>query len=137
MNWKFIILLFALLQFVYFANAQKNTNTETLEQKEVRLNWWKNDRFGMFIHWGLYASPARHEWVKNIEHITNDGYLKYFDIFSPDHYDTQKWALQAKAVVPHDVSGLADLIGGREKTIDDLNDFFNNVPENMMWNNKW
>jgi hypothetical protein len=26
--------------------------------------WFVHDRFGMFIHWGLYALPARHEWVK-------------------------------------------------------------------------
>ena len=28
--------------------------------------WFRHDRFGMFIHWGLYALPARHEWVKNL-----------------------------------------------------------------------
>jgi alpha-L-fucosidase len=37
---------------------------ETKEQKEKRMAWWTNDRFGMFIHWGVYAVPARHEWVK-------------------------------------------------------------------------
>ena len=29
--------------------------------------WFVHDRFGMFIHWGLYALPARHEWIKNKE----------------------------------------------------------------------
>ena len=29
--------------------------------------WFRHDRFGMFIHWGLYALPARHEWVKTRE----------------------------------------------------------------------
>ena len=29
--------------------------------------WFTHDRFGMFIHFGLYAMPARHEWVKNYE----------------------------------------------------------------------
>ena len=37
---------------------------ETAAQKEARLAWWTDARFGMFIHWGLYALPARHEWVK-------------------------------------------------------------------------
>jgi len=40
-------------------------------------------RFGMFIHWGLYALPARHEWVKNNERMTNEQYQKYFEMFNP------------------------------------------------------
>ena len=31
--------------------------------------WFRHDRFGMFIHWGLYSMPARHEWVKHHECI--------------------------------------------------------------------
>jgi alpha-L-fucosidase len=38
--------------------------SETTAQKEARLAWWTDARFGMFIHWGLYAQAARHEWVK-------------------------------------------------------------------------
>src|SRR5690242_20744655 len=34
---------------------------ETPEQRDVRMNWWREARFGMFIHWGLYAIPAG-EW---------------------------------------------------------------------------
>ncbi len=69
---------------------------ETAEQKQERMEWWKNDRFGMFIHWGLYASPARHEWVKRYEHLTNEEYEKYFEVFNPDLYDPSEWARQAK-----------------------------------------
>ena len=57
---------------------------ETNEQKKARMSWWVNDRFGMFIHWGLYALPARHEWVRNREFITNEAYQKYFDQFNPE-----------------------------------------------------
>ena len=32
-------------------------------------SWFVHDRFGMFIHWGLYALPARHEWVRHYEEI--------------------------------------------------------------------
>jgi alpha-L-fucosidase len=35
-------------------------------------SWFTHDRFGMFIHWGLYALPARHEWIKNREKIGDD-----------------------------------------------------------------
>ena len=43
------------------------TAAETPAQKEARLRWWTDARFGMFIHWGLYSLPARHEWVKKNE----------------------------------------------------------------------
>ena len=59
--------------------------------------WFKKDRFGMFIHWGLYAMPARNEWIKNIECITDEKYDKYFKYFDPDLYDAKEWAKQAKA----------------------------------------
>lgn len=59
--------------------------------------WFTASRFGMFIHWGLYALPARHEWIKNMEEIPEDHYQKYFDHFNPDLYDPREWARQAKA----------------------------------------
>ena len=69
---------------------------ETPAQKEARLQWWTDARFGMFIHWGLYALPARHEWVKKNERITDADYQKYFDQFNPDLYDPRDWARRAK-----------------------------------------
>lgn len=59
--------------------------------------WFTHDRFGMFIHFGLYAMPARHEWVKNYEEIPEDHYDLYFKHFNPDLYDPKEWARQAKA----------------------------------------
>jgi len=59
--------------------------------------WFVQSRFGMFIHWGLYALPARHEWVKQHERITNEDYEKYFSHFDPDLYDPKAWAKAAKA----------------------------------------
>lgn len=58
--------------------------------------WFTHDRFGMFIHWGLYALPARHEWIKNIERIKEEKYEKYFKYFDPDLYDPKAWAREAK-----------------------------------------
>jgi alpha-L-fucosidase len=51
----------------------------------------------MFIHWGLYAIPARGEWVRSIEKISNEEYQKYFDEFNPIDYQPQVWAKIAKA----------------------------------------
>ena len=69
---------------------------ETAARKEARLQWWTEARFGMFIHWGLYAAPARHEWVKKNERIADADYQKYFEVFDPDLYDPQEWARQAR-----------------------------------------
>ncbi|MEM1212092.1 MAG: alpha-L-fucosidase [Planctomycetota bacterium] len=56
-------------------------------------DWFVHDRFGMFIHWGLYAMPARGEWVMTREEIGRDTYRKkYFDRFDPDLYDPERWA---------------------------------------------
>jgi alpha-L-fucosidase len=59
-------------------------------------SWFVHDRFGLFIHWGIYALPARHEWVKNRERIPDEAYQKYFDHFCPDLYDPTVWAKEAK-----------------------------------------
>jgi hypothetical protein len=69
---------------------------ESPAQKEARMEWWTEARFGMFIHWGLYALPARHEWVKKNERMTDATYQKYFDLFNPDLYDARAWARMAR-----------------------------------------
>jgi alpha-L-fucosidase len=93
---NFSVLLFVLLLLTtQFALAQLPKETET--KKTERMKWWTDARFGMFIHWGLYALPARHEWVKNAERLTNDQYQKYFDVFNPDMWDPHEWAKMAKA----------------------------------------
>ena len=68
----------------------------TYETRAERTKNFLADRFGMFIHWGLYAIPARGEWVKSTEKITDEEYQKYFDEFNPIHYDPKKWAKVAK-----------------------------------------
>lgn len=55
-------------------------------------SWYTDARFGMFIHWGIYANAARHEWIKQYEEIPDEQYRKYFDHFDPDLYDPDRWA---------------------------------------------
>ncbi|MCF7838639.1 MAG: alpha-L-fucosidase [Candidatus Marinimicrobia bacterium] len=57
--------------------------------------WFVQDRFGLFIHWGLYALPARHEWVKSREEISDEAYERYFRHFDPDLYEPALWAQAA------------------------------------------
>jgi alpha-L-fucosidase len=59
-------------------------------------SWFTHDRFGMFIHWGLYALGARHEWLKHNEQIPDEVYQKYFKHFDPDLYDPDVWAAAAE-----------------------------------------
>ncbi len=61
------------------------------------LDWFVHDRFGLFIHWGIYAAAARHEWVKSREEIPSEAYRRYFDHFEPDLYDPTAWARTARA----------------------------------------
>lgn len=99
---KGFLLTVALYAAVIAVFAQ-HTNTpawadETPDQKKERMAWWTHDRFGLFIHWGLYAVPGRHEWVQQREQISGADYrARYFDKFNPDLYDPEAWAAQAKA----------------------------------------
>lgn len=68
-----------------------------IEERTNRTKWFKDARFGMFIHWGLYAIPARGEWVRSTEKISNEEYQKYFDEFDPVNYNPKEWAKAAKA----------------------------------------
>ncbi len=94
---KLIFTLFMVLSLCLNVFSQNKLSNETEKQKEERMAWWTHDRFGMFIHWGLYALPARHEWVKSREKISNEDYQKYFEIFDPDLYEPKEWARKAKA----------------------------------------
>src|SRR5512143_2733946 len=52
-----------------------------LDRKDMA--WWEDAKFGLFIHWGLYAIPARGEWVMNNEKIPAAEYAKLADEFKP------------------------------------------------------
>ena len=94
---NFIRIMFFLLLFSQTGYSQKKIWDETEEQKKERMAWWTNDRFGMFIHWGIYAQAARNEWVKKTERMTDEDYQKYVDVFNPDLFDPSEWAKKAKA----------------------------------------
>ena len=69
---------------------------QQIEGRNKRTQWMMQDRFGMFIHWGLYTIPARGEWYLSREKITIKEYQKYFDEFDPVDYDPKEWARLAK-----------------------------------------
>ena len=77
------------------AGATKLTPEE--KDRQRRLAWFKDARFGMFIHWGLYAQLGRHEWVMNRERIPLAEYEKLAKSFKPKANCARKWAKLAKA----------------------------------------
>ena len=94
---RLLLMVFAIVFVSQLTYSQNKIWNETEEQKTERLAWWTEARFGMFIHWGLYAQAARHEWVKKNERISDEDYQKYFEIFNPDLFDAKDWAKKAKA----------------------------------------
>jgi alpha-L-fucosidase len=80
-----------------------------LESKKAfdeRMSWWRDAKFGMFIHWGAYAVPAGRyrgktvegvgEWIMNTAQIPIPEYETYVEQFDPVDFDAQSWARLAK-----------------------------------------
>ena len=78
---------------------------ETKEQRDARMGWWREAKFGMFIHWGVYAVPAGFykdkpvggigEWIMNRGKIPMAEYQAYAKEFNPVKYDAEAWAKMA------------------------------------------
>jgi alpha-L-fucosidase len=67
--------------------------TFEVENTTGNSEWFTEDRFGLFIHWGLYSMAARHEWLQSREKLSGEQYSsKYFKRFDPDLYDPELWA---------------------------------------------
>jgi alpha-L-fucosidase len=74
---------------------------ETFEKSDMkeryrRMKWWREARFGMFVHWGLYSQIGRHEWVMNLERIPRREYEKLAYTWKPEPKSARKWAALAK-----------------------------------------
>ena len=79
---------------------------ESKQQRDERMAWWRDARFGMFIHWGVYAVPAGTydgkqipgigEWIMNHGKIPVDKYKAYAKDFNPVKYDPDTWVKLAK-----------------------------------------
>lgn len=67
-----------------------------MEERDRRLKGFCHDRFGMFIHWGLYAIPGRGEWLMHNESIPRREYEKYAEEWNPRLFDAKAWARTAK-----------------------------------------
>ena len=70
--------------------------TSTVEDRERRMQWWHAAKFGMFIHWGLYSTLGRHEWVMENEGIPVSEYERLAPKFKPIPNAARAWAQLAK-----------------------------------------
>jgi len=87
--------------------AVKLERTETKAQRDKRMAWWRDARFGMFIHWGVYSVPAGTyknkriggigEWIMLNGEIPVAEYKEYAKRFNPVKYDPDAWVRLAKA----------------------------------------
>lgn len=77
---------------------------ETPAQHDQRMAWWREARFGMFIHWGLYAIPAGEwggatnygEWIRHSAQIPLETYDKFVGQFNPTAFNAEDWVQMAK-----------------------------------------
>ena len=86
-------------------STERTSEKSTLN--ETKMEWWKEARFGMFIHWGLYSVPAGiyngnkvngiGEWIMNKGKIPVNVYKDYASQFNPIKYNAEEWVKIAKA----------------------------------------
>jgi alpha-L-fucosidase len=91
-----LVMVCLLIPFFFVRPIKADVTQETEKQREERMKWWTEARFGMFIHWGLYAMPSRGVWSMSRESVTEENYQKYYELFDPDLFDPREWAHVAK-----------------------------------------
>ena len=81
-----------------FAQPEKNAGptTSTVADRERRMKWWHEARFGMFVHFGLYSVLGRHEWAMEEEGIPVAEYQQLAKVFNPKPHAARAWARLAK-----------------------------------------
>jgi len=105
-RWNMVLLgLITLTGTVRAANVVMPPE-ETAVQRDARMAWWREAKFGLFIHWGLYSVPAGTyagqqipsigEWIMNHGKIPVARYAEYAKEFNPVKFNAAEWVKIAK-----------------------------------------
>jgi len=104
--WVGVFLFVGSLSQALLAETSRDFMKESQEERDARMAWWREARFGMFIHWGLYAIPAGEwqgkpvqgigEWIMNRARIRLEDYRVLAQQFDPVKYDADTWVRIAK-----------------------------------------
>ncbi|HVZ96721.1 MAG TPA: alpha-L-fucosidase [Chitinophagaceae bacterium] len=85
-------ILFGTLLFIKTSAQHYIPAAENLKARET----FQNDKFGLFIHWGIFSIPAAGEWVMNDRSITVKNYKRLVNFFYPMHFNAKEWVSMAK-----------------------------------------
>ena len=92
---KFIILIFLLFTFISSSNCQYVSDSTLLLPKKD-MQWWRDAKFGLFIHFGLYSILGRGEWVMWSEKIDTADYSPLRNKFTCEKFDAKEWVKIAR-----------------------------------------
>jgi len=79
------------------ANDCENRSVASSCERNAKCAWFKDARFGMFIHWGIYSIPGNGEWSYAVDKYAPGEYEANAKIFNPTDYNPREWAKLAKA----------------------------------------
>jgi alpha-L-fucosidase len=103
MTFRHVLIVLAL--YAAPAALAQDASADTRAAHDARMTWWRDARFGMFIHWGAYSVPAGSykgerigtgEWIMNSAPVPILEYEKFVHAFNPVKYDADAWARTAK-----------------------------------------
>jgi alpha-L-fucosidase len=87
------------------AEAVQTNTTETQAEHDARMAWWRQAKFGLFVHWGVYSVPAGYyhgksvgggEWIMNRSKIPKAEYQAFAKEFNPVKFNADDWVKMAK-----------------------------------------
>ena len=110
MKLKRLVLMLGLVLTALVPSITAQTNLsdriETQEQLSARMAWWREAKFGLFIHWGVYSVPAGFyhdqpvagigEWIMNKGKIPMAEYQQFAKEFNPTNFNADEWVKTAR-----------------------------------------
>lgn len=102
---KYLLVIILVLSSMSYTYAQNVANDNMTSVNNPKMEWWKNAKFGMFIHWGVYSVPAGTwegktsygEWFMNETKMSRAQYSAFANEFNPTKFNAEEWVQLAKA----------------------------------------